>query len=148
MRMTKTVGHLLQSKGHDVWWVAPNASVYAALHLMADKNVGVVLVFDDGNLVGVFSERDYARKVVLKGRSSRYTPIRKIMTPIVASVLPEHSIEDCMELMIDKRVRHLPVLEDDRVVGVISIGDVVKSLLDEQGFIISQLEQYIAGSVR
>ena len=147
MKTMKTVSHLLRTKGGDVWRVKPETSAYTALQLMADKNVGAVLVFEAKNLVGVFSERDYARKVVLEGKSSRYTPIREIMTPIVATVLPEHSIEDCMELMTDKRVRHLPVLENARVVGVISIGDVVKSLIDEQAFIIGQLEQYIAGSV-
>lgn len=148
MKSATTVSQLLQAKGHDVWSVRPDTSVYSALKLMADKNVGALVVFKADQLVGMFSERDYARKVILKGKSSRYLPVREIMTSIVASVIPEHSIEDCMELMTDKRVRHLPVLEDDRVVGVISIGDVVKSLISEQEFIIKQLEQYITGSVR
>ncbi len=148
MKSATTVSQLLQAKGHDVWSVTPDTSVYRALKLMADKNVGALPVFKADQLVGMLSERDYARKVILKGKSSRYLPVREIMTSIVASVIPEHSIEDCMELMTDKRVRHLPVLEDDRVVGVISIGDVVKSLISEQEFIISQLEEYITGSVR
>ena len=143
-----TVSDLLHTKGHEVWWVVPDTSVYDALQLMADKNVGALLVLKAENLVGVFSERDYARKVTLKEKSSKYTLVREVMTPIVASVLPEHTIEGCMQLMTEKRVRHLPVLEDDRVVGVISIGDVVKSLISEQEFIIRELEQYITGSVR
>ncbi len=148
MKSATTVSQLLQAKGHDVWSVTPDTSVYSALKLMADKNVGALPVFEADQLVGMFSERDYARKVILLGQSSRYLPVREIMTSIVASVIPEHSIEDCMELMTDKRVRHLPVFEDDRVIGVISIGDVVKSLISEQESIIHQLEQYITGSVR
>ena len=132
MKSATTVSQLLQTKGHDVWSVTPETSVYSALKLMADKNVGALPVFKSDQLVGMFSERDYARKVILQGKSSRYLPVRVIMTSIVASVIPEHSIEDCMELMTDKRVRHLPVFEDDRVIGVISIGDVVKSLISEQ----------------
>ena len=123
MKSVTTVSQLLQTKGHDVWSVTPETSVYSALELMADRNVGALPVFKADQLVGMFSERDYARKVILLGKSSRYLPVREIMTPIVASVIPEHSIEDCMELMTDKRVRHLPVFEDDRVIGVISIGD-------------------------
>ncbi len=148
MKSATTVSQLLQAKGHAVWSVTPDTSVYSALKLMADKNVGALPVFKADQLVGMFSERDYARKVILKGKSSRYLPVREIMTSIVASVIPEHSIEDCMELMTDKRVRHLPVFEDNRVIGVISIGDVVKSLISEQEFIIRELEQYITGSVR
>jgi CBS domain-containing protein len=148
MKSATTVSQLLQTKGHEVWSVTPETSVYSALKLMADKNVGALPVFKSDQLVGMFSERDYARKVILQGKSSRYLPVREIMTSIVAWVIPEHSIEDCMELMTDKRVRHLPVFEDDRVIGVISIGDVVKSLISEQEFIIRQLEEYITESVR
>jgi CBS domain-containing protein len=120
--------------------------VYDALELMADKNVGAVLVIDADRLVGILSERDYARKVILHGKSSKDTPIREIMTQRVVYVRPEQTTEECMALMTDKRVRHLPVLEDDQVVGVISIGDVVKSIISEQGFIIDQLERYISGT--
>ena len=127
--------------------MAPNSTVYDALKLMADKNVGAVLVMDAGRLVGILSERDYARKVILHGKSSKDTPIREIMTQRVVYVRPEQTAEECMALMTDKRVRHLPVLEDDQVVGVISIGDVVKSIISEQEFIIEQLERYISGTV-
>mgnify|MGYP001814477748 FL=1 len=127
--------------------MAPDAMVYDALELMADKNVGAVLVIDAGRLVGILSERDYARKVILHGKSSKDTPIREIMTQRVVYVRPQQTAEECMALMTDKRVRHLPVLEDDQLVGVISIGDVVKSIISEQEFIIEQLERYISGTV-
>jgi CBS domain-containing protein len=127
--------------------MAPDAMVYDALELMADKNVGAVLVIDADRLVGILSERDYARKVILHGKSSKDTPIREIMTQRVVYVRPQQTAEECMALMTDKRVRHLPVLEDDQLVGVISIGDVVKSIISEQEFIIEQLERYISGTV-
>jgi len=143
----KTVKQLLQAKGRDIWSIAPDASVYEALLLMADKDVGALLVLDDKeNLVGILSERDYARKVILRGKSSKDTPARDIMTQRVVYVRPEQTIEDCMALMTDKHIRHLPVLEDKAVVGVISIGDVVKTIISEQEFIIAQLENYITGS--
>jgi CBS domain-containing protein len=142
-----TVREILRSKGLEVWSMAPDATVYDALQLMAEKNVGAVLVMDAHHLVGILSERDYARKVVLRGRSSRETAVREIMTPRVVYVRPEQTAEECMALMTDKRVRHLPVLEDDQVIGVISIGDVVKGIISEQGFIIEQLERYISGTV-
>jgi len=141
----KTVNQLLQGKGAEVWSVSPDITVYDALVLMAEKNVGAVLVLDGGRLVGIFSERDYARKVVLRGKSSKETPVREIMTSRVVYVRPEQSVEDCMALMTDKRIRHLPVLDRDRVIGVISIGDVVKSIISEQSFMIEQLENYITG---
>jgi CBS domain-containing protein len=127
--------------------MAPDATVYDALKLMADRNVGAVLVMDTDRLVGILSERDYARKVILHGKSSKDTSVREIMTQRVVYVRPEQTAEECMALMTDKRVRHLPVLEDDQVVGVISIGDVVKSIISEQEFIIEQLERYISGTV-
>jgi CBS domain-containing protein len=116
--------------------------VYEALQLMADKNAGAVLVLDDGELVGILSERDYARKVILKGRASRETPVREIMTEKVVCIHPDTLIEVCMELMTDKRIRHLPVCEDDRLVGVVSIGDVVNAIIAEQRYIISQLRAF------
>ena len=142
----KTVSTLLQSKGGDVWSVSPGTMVYDALALMAEKNVGALLVVEADRLVGIFSERDYARKVILHGKSSRQTPVGEIMTSKVVYVRPEQTIEECMALMTDKRIRHLPVLEGDRLAGVISIGDVVKAIISEQEFMIAQLENYIAGT--
>jgi CBS domain-containing protein len=141
----KTVAQLLRTKGQHVLIVAPDVSVFDALGVMAEKNVGALLVVEERRLVGVFSERDYARKVILKGKASRDIPVREIMTSPVLYVRPEQTIEDCMALMTDKRVRHLPVLEDERLVGVISIGDVVKAIIAEQEFLIEQLQNYISG---
>ena len=139
----KTVQQLLESKRYSVVSVAPSSTVLDALQVMADKEIGAVIVIDDGHLVGIFSERDYARKVVLQNKSSKDTPVREIMTEKVVCVRPEQTIEDCMGLMTDKRIRHLPVLEHKKVVGVISIGDVVKEMLSEKELIIKQLESYI-----
>jgi len=141
----KTVTQLLRTKGQQVLSVAPDIPVFEALEVMADKNVGALLVVEGERLVGVFSERDYARKVILKGKSSKDTPVQEIMSSHVLYVRPEQTIEDCMALMTDKRVRHLPVMEEGRVVGVISIGDVVKAIIAEQEFIIEQLQNYITG---
>ena len=139
----KTVQQLLESKRYSVVSVAPSSTVLDALQVMADKEIGAVVVIDDGHLVGIFSERDYARKVVLQNKSSKDTPVREIMTEKVVCVRPEQTIEDCMGLMTDKRIRHLPVLEQKKVIGVISIGDVVKEMLSEKEFVIKQLESYI-----
>ena len=139
----KTVQQLLESKRYSVVSVAPSSTVLDALQVMADKEIGAVIVIDDGHLVGIFSERDYARKVVLQNKSSKDTPVREIMTEKVVGVRPEQTIEDCMGLMTDKRIRHLPVLEHKKVIGVISIGDVVKEMLSEKELIIKQLESYI-----
>lgn len=141
----RTVRQVLRCKGHTVWTVAPDASVHEALKMMAEKDVGALIVVAAGKVVGVFSERDYARKVVLQGKSSRDTPVREIMSQEVVYVSPCHTIEDCMALMTDKRVRHLPVLDNGRLVGIVSIGDVVKAIISEQEFIIEQLENYIHG---
>jgi len=141
----KTVKEVLQQKGYDVWSIAPDATVYDALKLMADKNIGAVLVLDGGNLVGILSERDYARKVILKGRFSRDTLVREIMTERVVYVRPDQTVEECMALMTDKRIRHLPVVQDNKVIGVISIGDVVKSIISEKETLINQLSDYIGG---
>jgi CBS domain-containing protein len=141
----KTVAQLLRIKGHQVLSVHPDTPVFEALQVMAEKNVGALLVIEGERLVGVFSERDYARKVILKGKSSKEIPVSEIMSSHVLYVRPQQTIEDCMALMTDKRVRHLPVLEEERVVGVISIGDVVKAIIAEQEFMIEQLQNYITG---
>lgn len=141
-----TVRQLLQAKGQDVWSVTPDASVFEALTLMAAKDIGALLVLEGEKLAGILSERDYARKVVLQGRSSRDTPVREIMTQKVFYVLPEQTIQACMSVMTEKHIRHLPVLEDNRVIGVVSIGDIVKSIISEQQFTIEQLERYITQS--
>jgi CBS domain-containing protein len=141
----KTVRDILREKGYDIWSVSADATVYEALQVMADKNIGAVLVLEEGRLVGILSERDYARKVILKGRSSLKTPVREIMTDQVFYVRPEQTVEECMALMTEKRIRHLPVLEDGRLVGVISIGDVVKAVVSEQQVTIQQYENYILG---
>jgi CBS domain-containing protein len=139
----KTVQQLLDSKRHGVASVAPQTSVLDALRVMAEKEIGAVLVLDGDSLVGIFSERDYARKVVLQGKASKDTPVREIMTEKVVCVRPEQTIEDCMGLMTGKRIRHLPVLQHKKVIGVVSIGDVVKEMLVEKEFVIKQLESYI-----
>jgi CBS domain-containing protein len=140
-----SVAHLLHAKGHAVWSIPPDASVYEAIKLMADKGVGALLVMEGQKLVGIVSERDYARKVILQGKSSRDTPVREIMTDKVFYVRPDQTVEDCMALMTAQRIRHLPVLDDDRVVGVVSIGDLVRAVISEQEVRIQQLEQYIMG---
>lgn len=139
------VNSLLESKGRQIWSVSPDAWVYEALALMAEKNIGALLVMEAGVIVGIISERDYARKIILKGKTSNNTRVREIMTPQVISVSSDESLEFCMELMTEERIRHLPVYTGDQLVGVISIGDVVKALISEQEFIIQQLENYITG---
>ena len=139
------IRQLLRNKGSDVWSVPSETSIFDGLQLMAEKNIGALLVIDSDELVGIFSERDYARKVVLKGKSSRGTVLEEIMSKKVACVRADQTIEECMALMTDKHIRHLPVLEDNQLVGVISIGDVVKAVISEQEFLISQLENYITG---
>ena len=141
-----TVRHVLETKGRNVWSVSPDATVYEALKVMADNNVGALVVLAGDQLKGVISERDYARKVILKGKFSRETPVSEIMSTDVVTVRPEQSIEECMALMTDKRIRHLPVLEGEKLVGVISIGDVVKAIISDKEFTIKQLENYITGS--
>jgi CBS domain-containing protein len=145
-RLTETVGSLLRTKGADVFAVAPGASVYDAIDLMAQKGVGAVLVISGANLVGILSERDYTRKVILKGRSSKETIAGEIMTSPVLSVAPQTTVEECMQLMTVKRVRHLPVMENGRVSGVVSIGDLVRAIISEQQSTIQQLHAYIAGN--
>lgn len=139
------VNDILRTKGHDVWSIGPDASVYDAIQLMAEKNIGALVVIEDTKLVGMISETDYTRNVILKGRASQDTPVKAIMTTRVLYIQPDQDIEDCMVLMTDKRTRHLPVMDEGKLIGLISIGDVVKSTIDEQRFTIDQLERYIAG---
>lgn len=141
-----TAEDVLRTKGRSVWSVRPTDTVLHALGVMAERDVGAVLVLDDDRLVGILTERDYARKVVLVGRSSKDSPIRDVMTSHVVCVAPSRSIDDCMALMTDKRVRHLPVINHKRVVGLISIGDLVKATIADHEFTISQLQNYIAGT--
>jgi CBS domain-containing protein len=141
----KTVRDIIETKGRDVWSILPDATVFDALKIMADKNVGALLVLDGEIVAGILSERDYARKVILHGRSSKELKVKEIMSSKVYFVSPEQNIEDCMTLFTDKRVRHLPVLENERLAGVISIGDVVKAIITEQKSTIKHLENYITG---
>lgn len=142
--MQTTVAHLLASKGRDVWSVAPDTTVYRALEAMAEKRVGALLVVDEeGNLAGIISERDYARKVVLLDRISKSTEVREIMTAELHTVTLHTTVADCMSMMTERRIRHLPVIENDQLVGIVSIGDIVKAVIHDQQFLIEQLEQYI-----
>ena len=141
----KKVRDILEVKGRTVWSIGPEPSVFDALKLMAEKDVGALVVLDGGNLVGIISERDYARKIVLLGRASPTTQVKEIMTTDVVCVDPEQSVDECMALVTEKRTRHLPVLENGKLAGLISIGDLVKSIITEQQFIIEQLERYITG---
>ena len=139
------ISQLLKVKGHGCFSVGPGENVYSAIKKMAEKDVGSVLVMDGATLVGILTERDYARNVVLKGRSSPQTLVRDIMSTQVGSVEPDDTVEHCMTLMTENRVRHLPVVEDEVVVGIVSIGDLVKSVIDDQRFTIHQLETYFSG---
>lgn len=144
----KSVRHILEAKGSEVYTIGPEASVLEALGRLAEKDVGALVVTgSDGRIVGMLSERDYARKVALVHRVSRDTPVRDIMTQEVICVAPEQTVETCMALMTRKRFRHLPVVVDGRLAGLVSIGDVVKTLMDEQQFAIQQLEHYITGGI-
>lgn len=145
VKIMKIVSQLLQAKGSNVWAVEPDATVFTALKLMAEKNVGALLVLRQGHMIGVFSERDYARKMILKGKHSKHTLVREVMTESPICVGPGKSIEECMALMTDNHIRHLPVLEGDHLLGVVSMGDVVKSIIVEQQGTITDLEDYITG---
>lgn len=140
------VRHILQLKGDYIWTISPDDTVFEALRLMATKGVGALLVTKDEKMVGIISERDYARKVILKGRTSRDTLVSEIMTSEVFTVHPDQTVEECMGLMTEKRVRHLPVLENDRLIGVISIGDVLKDIIYRQRQVISEMEEKVSGS--
>ncbi len=145
MKFADTVNAILRSKGNQVWSVSPEASVYDALAVMAEHEIGALLVISDNQPVGIFSERDYARKVILQGKSSRFLQVREIMTSPVISVAPQHTVDHCMSLMTASRIRHLPVVDKDRLAGVVSIGDLVKWIITAQDETIHQLENYIAG---
>ena len=138
-----TVGDILRGKGQDVWAVSQDDTVLSALQVMAEKGIGAVLVLEAGLVRGILSERDYARKVVLQGRSSANTAVKEIMTSRVFAVTPSHTVENCISLMTEKRIRHLPVMNEGNLVGVISIGDVVKMMLTEKDQMIDQLTNYI-----
>ena len=140
-----TVNNLLSIKGRDLWSIAPDASVFEALQLMADKNISGLPVLQNGQLVGIFTERDYARKVILKGRLSKDTELSDLMTKNVLYVETKNTVEECMRLMTAKRIRHLPVLDDGQVIGIVTIGDLVKQIISEQENTIHQLENYISG---
>ena len=143
--MADTVSSILRHKGHDVWSVSPDDSVLQAMSLMADKDIGALVVTVDETVVGIVSERDYARKVVLQGKSSRDTPVRDIMSSPVVSVSPNHTVDDCMRIVTAKRIRHLPVVQGEKVVGVVSIGDLVRKVISTQGETIQYLQEYIVG---
>ena len=143
MDLLDPVRLVLKLKGQNVWLISPEARVYDAIEIMADKSVGALLVISEGKLVGVVSERDYARKVILQGKSSKQTTVKEIMTSPAIFVIPEQTVEDCMRIMTEKHIRHLPVVEDGNILGVVSIGDLVKWMISAQQQTISHLHNYI-----
>jgi predicted transcriptional regulator len=145
MKQNATISEILNFKGASVWSISPEATVFEAVQMMADKNVGALLVTKDGRLVGIISERDYTRKVVLRGRSSKETAVKEILSGQVIHVSPKHTVEEGLRLMTDHRVRHLPVLDGDKIIGVVSIGDLVNWVISAQTSTIEQLQTYIGG---
>jgi CBS domain-containing protein len=139
------VSTLLEAKGKDIWSIGPQETAFKALQTMAQNNVGALLVIDKGKLVGIFSERDYARKVILKGKSSKETTVGELMTPEVFYAGPDDTLQEIMALMTTKHIRHMPVLKDDRLIGMVTLGDVVKQIISEQKFTIKELAKYISG---
>jgi CBS domain-containing protein len=146
MKPTDSIRLILENKGRDVWWLPPEASVYEAIKMMSEKQVGALLVMRNNFLIGFISERDYARKVILQGRSSRETQVSEIMSSPVTTVSPSHTIDECMRMMTASRIRHLPVMEYGRVAGIVSIGDLVRWTISSQEETIQQLHSYIAGA--
>jgi CBS domain-containing protein len=146
MHTSITVSQVLKAKGHGFHAIGPEATAYDALEIMAEKNVGALLVIEHGNLAGVFSERDYARKVILKGKSSKSTKVRELMSSPPITIGPQTSLRECMVLMTENHIRHLPVIHDGVLLGVMSIGDVVNAVISEQATAINELENYIAGN--
>jgi CBS domain-containing protein len=145
MKVSGSISEILHHKGSNVWTVTPDQTVYDAIRLMAEKNIGAVPVVDDNNVIGILSERDYTRKIVLHGKSSRTTTVRDIMTAPTTTVSPTATIDECMQLVTDRRCRHLPVVKDDQIVGMISIGDLVNWTISAQNAALEQLENYISG---
>lgn len=145
MKSVDTISSILSLKGRELWFIAPTATVYEAIQMISEKGVGALLVMSEAKLVGIISERDYARKVILKDRSSKQTLVREIMTSPVITVTPAHNVEDCMRMMTENRIRHLPVVDRDQLVGIVSIGDLVKWIIMEREATIGHLQSYIAG---
>jgi CBS domain-containing protein len=145
MNPSGTISEVLNNKGAHVWTISPNATVFDAIQMMADKNIGALLVTEADKLVGIISERDYTRKIALKGKASKQTAVREILSGEVINVTPDHTVEECMRLMTYHRVRHLPVMEGERIVGVVSIGDLVNWIISAQTTTIEQLQTYISG---
>jgi CBS domain-containing protein len=143
--MKTNVRDMLKNKQEGIWSLGPDATVLEAIKLLDEKNVGALLVVEGGKLVGIFSERDYTRRGILRGRASKDTPVREIMTPKVLYVTPDRRVEECLALMTEKRVRHLPVLEEGRILGVISLGDAAKTMISNLEFVVQNLESYITG---
>ena len=143
--MSETIASILKNKGCNLWFVDPEATIYDAIAVMAEKSIGALVVLSEGKLVGIVSERDYARKVILQGRFSKDTRVREIMTSSVITVTPENTVDECMRIITNRRVRHLPVLAGDEVMGVVSIGDLVRAIIAEQAATIDHLHSYIAG---
>jgi CBS domain-containing protein len=143
--MPQTIASIVKNKGCQIWSIEPDATIFDAIALMAEKSIGALLVVSGGKLVGIVSERDYARKVILQGRSSKHTQVREIMTSDVLTISPDHTVEDCMRIITNHRIRHLPVMGGGELRGVISIGDLVRAIIAEQAETIDHLHSYIAG---
>jgi CBS domain-containing protein len=143
--MTETIASILRNKGREIWSIDPDQTVYDAIAMMADKGIGALLIISEGKLVGVFSERDYARKIILQGRSSKSTRVREIMTGDPVTVTADHTVDECMRIITHHRVRHLPVMDGDKLLGVISIGDLVNAIIASQAQTIDHLHTYITG---